>query len=279
MPVKMTIIFQLATNVSDPTRVVRRIGGWTESFYYPGNSIPATIAAAKGPLGDWGNSLLSYRAGLLPSGAAIIGQRFQLVNPAGRSQSISDTFPGTAGIQADIPQMALLCRCPAMNANNIRQLILRGIPDARVVEGEYSPSQAFEASLHLFFSALAGWQFRGRDLSNPGSKIISIAAGGNFVTEGPTGFAPSTMVRVLRAMLPNGDFLGGRYLVDTVGPGVNQGHILNWGANSVSGGTIRPDGIVFVPFDTANITVGRIITRRVGRPFIQYRGRRSKRKN
>lgn len=278
MTVKMTIIMQLSTNVSDPTKVVRRIGGWTESWYYPGLSIPAALAAAKNPIGDWGGGLLSYRAALLPLGGAIVGMRFQLVNPVGPSQSISEILPGTATTQADIPQMALLCRVPAVGANNIRPLILRGIPDARVVEGEYLPSQAFSNDLVSFFQSLSGWQFRGRDLSNPGSKIISIAAGGNFITEAATGFAPMQMVRILRSQDEFGDFVSGRFQVDTIGPGTNQGHLLNWGSASVSGGTIRPDGIVFLNVDSKNIGIGRIITRRVGRPSIQYRGRRSRKR-
>lgn len=222
------------------------------------------------------SGLCTARARLLPIGSAIVGQRLQVVTPIGPSQSLSRLFPGSAFTLADVPQMALLCRVPALSANNVRRMILRGLPDARVVEGEYSPSGVFTSDLNFFFRVLGQWLFRGRDLTPQTTRLFTVSALGVFNTETPHLLAPLDIVRVSRAITAFGQFHSQRLQVATVGPGTNGGTFTGWLGGSTSGGTVRKDAIVFPQVDPDNITIGRVITRRVGRPFVQYRGRRSR---
>jgi hypothetical protein len=270
MTVKCTALFQLATNTSDPTAVARRLGGWSESYYRPDADIGSTLITNF-------NTLCQRRAALLPSGAVIVGQRFQVVNPAGTSQTAARRYPGTAGTQADVPQMALLCRAPAQSAANIRPLILRGIPDARVVEGEYSPSSGFTTAIESFFSWLsANWQFHGRDLSANTVPIYSIDALGVATLEANTTAVLGSMVRVLRTTDVNKDQVGGRFRVSAAASST-QITLQGWTLGACKGGRLRVDADTYLTIGSP-ISISRVITRRVGRPFEQYRGRQSKKR-
>lgn len=268
---KVTILFQLATNVSDPSNPARRVGGWTESFYSIADSSADVIAPMQ-------SSLCPLRAALLPTGGSIVGQRIQQIDPVGRSQSLNRVFPGTAGIQADVPQMALLCKVPALGFNNIRPMILRGIPDARVVEGEYSPTIAFATALQTFFTALQIWRFRAVATNPPPTPLLEISTAGVVLTAVPHVFVVNDMIQVKRAVGLFGQLRGGRYRVISVGPGNNQLSILGWQHGECVLGTAIGFLIFYPSIDNANITIGRIITRRVGRPFTQYVGRRSRKR-
>lgn len=270
MTLKCTFLFQQSTAVSDPTRPTHRIGGWSESWYYPGTSLTTFLG---GPMQSWA----TFRAGMLALGCSIVGVRVQQVAPVGPSQSLIVAYPGTQSKEADVPQMALLCKVPALNATNIRRMILRGVPDVNVLEGEYLPDTAFSVAFNLFATALNAFQFRGRDLSQPRIPILSIDALGNVITINPHTFQVGQMVRILRSKTSDGDLIGGAFQVATIGPLNTNFKVLNWGGEATTGGTARQDAIVFLNIDFANIAIGRIITRRVGRPFAQFRGRRSRR--
>jgi hypothetical protein len=277
--VKITLFLQLATNVDFPANPARRIGGWTESWYFAGVDTNAAIVATNEQIAG-APGLCRARSATLPQSASIVGQRFQLVAPnVGPSQSLNKFFPGQFGQQNDIPQMALLCRVPALGAANIRRLVLRGIPDASVVEGEYSPSIGFTQALNALFICLGNFQFRGRDLTQPTLKMIMADASGNVSTEVPATYNVNDMVRVLKASTSKNSLVGGRFQVTTTGPLTTNFKLLNWNLGSTTGGSVRKDGIVFVNVDAQNISTGRIIVKKVGRPFTQYRGRRSARKH
>lgn len=279
MTIKVTSLFQQATAPSDPTRPVHRLGGWSESWYYPGTSLNSAIAQYQGQGGVFGSvGWGPARAGLLGLGAAIVGQRFQVVNPVGPAQSTAFQFVGAPAREQDIPQAALLLKVPGLNVLNIRKTVLRGIPDSQIFEGELSTDFVYLTQLQLFQRELANWQFRGRDLSQPTIRIISISAMGVVTTEAPPPYVVGDIVRVLKTKLPTGKLVGGRFQVVAVGPGFNQVTLLNWGFGPTTIGSVRKDLIVFIGADSANVTVSRIVTRRVGRPFFQFRGRRSKSK-
>lgn len=281
MPVKCTMLFQLATNLDFPSLPSRRLAGWSESWYFPGSSIPSAIQFTNG-IGPFGpialQGLCPARAALLPPGAAIVGQRFQVVSPTGPSQTLGQIFPGSEGEAADIPQQALLITVPSTNANNIRRSTLRGIPDARVVEGEFQNTPSFNGALNTFFNTLGNFLFRGRDLSQSTVNIVSISPLGVVTCEANIPFLVNDMVRVLRTRTADGDLVGGRFQVASVGPGSNVFTLLAWTPpEATTGGRVRKDAIVYVAIDSTRIAVNRCVTRRVGRPFTQYRGRRSRR--
>lgn len=277
MPIKCTALFQLSTNVDFPNLPAHRIGGWSESWYYIGSSIPNAIQAFASP----GTALFPFswcagRAALLPGGAAIIGQRYQQVAPVGQSQTAGGIYPGSAGEAADIPQQALLCSIPAVGAGNIKRFTLRGIPDARIIEGEFQGTQSFTQSLNNFFFVLGNFQFRARDLTQPTANIVSISAAGLVTCEAAATFNVNDMVRVLRTRTVDGDLLGGRFQVASVGPGNNVFTLANWSpAEATTGGRVRRDSIVFLPADNTRAAAYRAVIRKVGRPFGAYRGRRS----
>jgi hypothetical protein len=277
MSVKLTMLFQLTTNISHPLSPNRRIGGWSESWYFPGQDAAAARAAALNGVGNI-PSIMSTRAGFLPNGAAIIGARFQVVDPRGPSQSIGVSLPGTYNVESDVPQMALLVRIPGVGVNNVRTTILRGLPDDRVREGELFATQAFAVAIGAWVTSLPPWRFRGRDLSQPTIKMISISSTGVVATETPHGYGMGDMVRISRTVLSSGDFGGGRFQVSVLGPGALTFTVLNWDQGLGLGGSVRKDGIIYPQPDISNLSFQRVVVRKVGRPFVGYRGRRSRRR-
>lgn len=262
---KHTMLFQLATNTTG-TGSGRRIGGWSESYY------------AGVPLGPNFNNLCTARAALLPNGAAIIGQRIQQVDPSRSAQVAGGIFPGTAGIAQDIPQMALLCKARATNGVNARSLILRGIPDARVVEGELNLSGAFLDNLNLFFGqlTLVPWQWRARDLTTTEKPIFTVAGTGDFVLLEDFTFAIGDVIQVENCLTTGGQRKSGSFMVEAKTT-ARIGKLKDWGFGSCQGGTIRQRrAIVYPSFGT--VDYNRITTRKVGRPFGGYVGRRSSRR-
>lgn len=278
MAIKVTLLFQLATNVDYPTVKDHRIAGWSETWYQPGGTIPQALALLINPQTTSPLVPLALaRAALLPQGAAIVGARFQTVNPPGPSQSIALSLPGSAG-QADVPQMALLMSAAGIGLGNIRHFTLRGIPDAVVTEGEQNINGVNNFPFQTFVKSLAGWYFQGRDLSQPRVKILIGTSQGNFTTETPPLFAPNTMIRMARLQVVGSNkSIGGRFQVNSVGPG-NVFTVNGWSGQLTAGGSARGDGQVYPQVDVNNVFPTRIVVRKVGRPFGQYRGRRSAKK-
>jgi hypothetical protein len=166
-----------------------------------------------------------------------------------------------------------------LGVRNIRRVALRGIPDINVVEGEYQPQGTFPANLNSFIQALAAWQFRGRDLSQAAQPVLTIGATGLVTAVSPLAFIQLQMVRVLKAKDSSGNLRGGRFQVATVGPNANQITLLNWPFGACTGGNVRLDTAnIYASVDAANTTSGRIVVKKVGRPFTQYRGRRGRRR-
>src|SRR5260370_34435175 len=93
MTVKITLLFQDATNVGQPSNPNKRIGGWSESFYSPQPTAAGAIPAVLGT-GQFTKGLAGYRATLLPQGGAIVGQAFPVVAPAiVPAPSLNSGFP------------------------------------------------------------------------------------------------------------------------------------------------------------------------------------------
>lgn len=277
MTIKATMLFQDTTNLTQPTSPAHRIGGWSESWYVNSNSIQTAIADFISPTVP-GGPICQARAGLLPSGGAIVGVRFQAISPAvGASQSLAVSFPGSwgSGSATAVPQVALLYKVPSLGTPNIRRMILRGLPSAIIQDGEFRDPGQWQINFPIFAQSLNGIQFRGRDLSQPTYKIIAIAADGTVTCEAAVTVVVNQMVRILRTLNNAGTKIGGRFQVTAVGPGSNVFKISPWIAGSTTLGTVRPDVIIYPTVDYLNISLSRAITRRVGRPFFQYRGRRS----
>jgi hypothetical protein len=279
--IKCTALFQLSTNIDFPNLPNRRIGGWSETWYFPGTSLTSAMNFFQGASFTLGFGLpgwCQYRAALLPNGAAIIGQRYQQVSPTGATQTTAQLFPGSSGFAADIPQQAVLIYTPAVGVNNIRRSTLRGIPDTWIVEGELSVPGSLGNPFAPFFSQLANFQIRCRDTTQPTFTILSMTAAGVLTTELPHTIVAGQMVRILRTKTIDGDLLGGRFMVASTGPGNNVLTLMNWTpAEATVGGRVRVDAIAYNFVNAGACQVGRAVTRRVGRPFSSYRGRRARR--
>lgn len=275
---KMTTLFQYASGASNPNLPLHRTGGWSESWYATGNvnsdiiNLFNGVGLAAGRVGFW-----KARAVLLPVGTGIIGFRIQSVSPIGPIQTGALSLVGPAGQLADTPQTALLIRSPAIGANNIRRWTIRGVPDVQITEGEYQPGGSFGAGVPLMILELAGLQFRGRDLTQPSLRIVSITAVGLVNLEVPYTGAVNDMVRILRTVDAGKNLKGGRFQVTAIGPG-NSVTLNTWPYGATTLGSLRKDAVVYPQVDYLNTSVARVIIKKVGRPFVGYRGRRSKRR-
>lgn len=245
----------------------RRTGGFSESFY--------TDAIYNQALRDVFHKLCQKRALLLPTGLNIVGQEYLTVDPVGPAAAQSRLFAGAAGYPCDVPQMSAQCRGFSNETRNISKLVVKGIPDAWVVEGELVLLPQWKAAFTVFFNTLAeGWRFRGRDLSQPAIPVLSISSIGEVLLEEPNIYNVGDFVRVLRSTNALKRRGGGRYMVSGTTP--PNGLVLHgWNRGASTGGTIRLDAVVYPPFAGAEIV--QAVTRKVGRPFGGYRGRASKR--
>lgn len=264
---KCTAMFQLTTTSSESS-FGARTAGWSES-YYTDTTNPVIVR------NDF-ELLCGRRAALLPESGAIVGQRYNQVGPVGPSHTSGVILPGVKQSNCDIPQMAALCRAFASNTNNVRNLILRGVPDARVVDGEFQPSQQWIAAFGSFTSTLAnkGYKFRGRDLSQTLFPIMQISNAGVMQLEVNGNYVVGDYVRVLRTVNRNDRKIGGRFRISIV---TDPTHYVlqNWTGGDTVRGQVRKDAIVNPSFGT--VSLQRIITRKVGRPFGQYVGRLARR--
>ena len=267
---KFTMIFELSTN-ADGFSQSTRVGGWTESVYYNG--------AVSDIRKDFFRTLCTLRAALLPQSAAIVGQRYQNLDPRGGSATGGQRFNGNAAYGNDIPQMALLCSIGAVGATNIRRFELRGLPDELVHQGEYSPDGVYPGLINNFVYALQrdSWYFVGRDLSQPLVPMVSLASGGNFVLSQDLTFDIGNRVQILRTVDADGIQSGGFFYIATKAS-PRTGNIADWIGGDNVGGKMRLANNVTLLFDRASFAVERVVTRKVGRPFGGYSGRRSVRR-
>lgn len=270
---RITYLFQLVTTAANLGLARPHIAGWSETIWDNNTSDITSFIEA----------LARARARCLPNGATIIGYRRQIFDlqpnriiPAG-SATFAMNLPGTAGNQADIPQMGLSCTVRTSASINTRRFVLRGIPDAQVVTGEFDPSATYLHSLNQYLSELraGSWDFVCRDLNLPSYRVVGIIAG-VITVSGPHAIPVGAFVRLLRVRDQEGSSVTGVYRVTSV-TDPNTLVVANWGGQIVGvSGAIRQDQFAIYPI--TGFAIGRITTRRVGRPFEQYRGRRSRRR-
>jgi hypothetical protein len=277
--IKCTMLFQLATGTEAPFPSLRRIGGWSESFYFDTDTMSEAIANVNGPVRGTRQPLCPARARLLPGSAQIIGQRFQVVNPVGASQSLNTIWNGSSGLACDIPQMALLTRIPAAATRNVRPYMIRGIPDSLVVDGEFRPTQDFSKALQDLFFTLGFFSMRTRVRPADPVAVASVSAAGvvTFNAIRPA-LSEGDSLQLLNVVTLGNVLVSGIFTIEKVGPESLTMTIRGWTAGNGIGGLGSGTGLSYPVMQGANATVGRIIVRKVGRPFVGYRGRASVRK-
>jgi hypothetical protein len=282
---KATLLFQCVTGRSniqiDPRTTQlgtnQRIAGWSESYYTENVSFADLLLRVTGT-GGAANSLCSARAALLPLSAAIVGQRYQELSPVGPSTTATELFRGVSGQLTDIPQMALLCKVPTSNALKFRRLILRGIPDDIVIQGEYAPTRTFSDALDFFFLILGAFKMRINTTGRP--VVVNSISAINVVTLKdirPAGLLAGMYVTFAGVQPATGRPVGGTFRVDALGGVNNTFTITGWDKGASTGGSMTFVTETFPSLVALGSSVSRIITRKVGRPFGGYVGRASRR--
>jgi hypothetical protein len=281
MPTRITMLFEVTTSPQNRSTAVARTGGWSESFWSA--SDPSALVNFRTFLGG-------ARTILLPLAASLVGFRVSSYTIAGNrlvpgtSQTAKIFGPGSPSFTVDAPQISLELNGQGVGVLNTNKFRIGCIPDEVVQQGEFAPTPFFAAALTNYQQVLLGVTpagnfaplgFIGRDLTQPSVRIVGIAA--NVVTT----FGPvpgivngSTFIRFHRAYDVDGLPIKGTYLV-TAGAGTNALTLTGFTGQTMTkpSGLVRLDALAFQAFQFT--TVGATVVKKVGRPFVGYRGRRS----
>lgn len=273
---KLTIFFHQGT--LDSAGNPNRLAGWTETWFKNSSRNEDFYIIQR-------DNLLDVRAKLLAKNCSIVGFREQEFDPVtdivGMARTYVATRPGGAATDQDLFDMALMWRVRSQSTPNARNVILRGVPDARVVTGEFSPaSVAYNNSIHEFFRALIGsqWLMRGADRTQEGYPIKSINVDGVTILKRDSTLVVGNRVKLLRCCDINGVYTTGEYDLAVVGGARNMtlANFQTKGAFPLVHGRIRK--VVPTQFVPVEITEDEeqsplAITREAGRPFHSPRGR------
>lgn len=268
MIVKCTMLIQQLTNSSNPNAAKHRLAGWSESVYDESATDRATVSNFR--------ALCQKRAAMLPIGGIIVGQRYQRIDTAAQSQTDVEQFPGSSNLACDLPSTSLFCKVLG-GGKNFRPTYFRGIPDTACVEGEFVRGGTIEQALNAYQTELQGYSFKGQDLNLPYIPIVSVVGTTKLVTSiAAHGLIVGDMVK-----LKNVEITGGKvnavYRVTTVPSAMTFTISANPGFDGLNG-FLRKATIVYIEIVKApNIAIGRIVTKKVGRPFEQFVGRKPKR--
>jgi hypothetical protein len=268
---RWSMIFQYVSGSAIGGGNLNLKGGWSESVYSrtAGSANQANILA-----------LAQARALLLPASAYISGIRVQGVDPSGGANTQAANIPGLGTYSSnpqDIPQMAVLLRVQSSSTTNIRSMRLAAIPDAQVTAGEFKPSNAFMISLNVFFTQLSGWLMRVQDLNQTLYPIATIDAAGNVVLSSPWAVLPNTAVKIKRTIDSFGNQKGLKTTIVTVTDPTHF-RVQPWPFGSCTLGQIQPFVIIYPGIVANQSSISRAVVRKIGRPSLAYRGRRSKRR-
>jgi len=265
--IKCTMLIDYNSNISGNS-IGRRSGGWSESYYHTAEN--QTI------IRDHFEQLAYWRSSMLGSGAAIVGFRFQQVDPVAPSASQSVYIPGSTSL-SDSPQQAVSFGVPGVGVRNVKRCVLRGVPDGNIVEGQFAGQTNFIYNLQNFLVKLAFFRFKGRDLDSATQPVLSISNVGAVVLQQPLTLAAGDYMRVLKTKDEAGRLRGGRFLVQTRTDDTHY-TLAQWPHGECIGGKARKDVIIYPFIQQVSQVAIQASNRKVGRPFNQYRGRASTRR-
>lgn len=277
MATRFTALFAVTTAPTNRGAAQPHSGGWSEGYWIPD--------ALSGPNQARFLALMTKRARLLPTEAAMIGYRVQtftlLKNKMlpGAATSAKTIKAGNPAYTVDVPQAAFSLTLGHEPDVNKTRLILRCIPDEQIQNGEYTPTDAYKEAMRQFTQGEAGGLGRSitsicRKLSNPASRVVSYSA--NILTLSDAGIAvEGDYLRLSRVYDQYGRSVTGSYQVGNVVGKVYT--LVNGpvGFTVLGSGTARKDELVELLVDT--VSYGRATVKKIGRPFELYRGRQSNR--
>lgn len=240
--------------------------GFTESFWANTNDIATLHGSLVG-------NLFPKRAALLPKGASVVAARYYS-DTGGRGVLFGLALRG-GSYATDLVNCALLAFTRNPVAPVQRRWWIHNVPDNQFGLGEYSPTQAYAAAMANFLGALNPYFYQG--ISRTGdTAIVSITSGGLVTLGANSPFAVGTQVTVSRTLTGLGRRFGGLFAVASVGPLATQFTLTGWQAGACVGGRAFVKGKTLYQIGGGpGANTGRAGTRRVGRPFDLYRGRRS----
>lgn len=272
---RFTMVLNMVTDPAPGATGGPHAGGITESFWAESNAGPVQQAFVR---------LMVARANLLPNVANIVGAKVakydQAPNYLTPQGSISQPvfMRGGSGLPTDVPQLSLQLKLLSTAKNNTSKAVLRMLPDDCAAGGEYRPTLNYPARVTAFIDQLTSgtWGFIGRNKTFGAVRVMSLAGGVLQTSAIIPGVAQNDFVRLLRVRDVNGKPVVGIYQVTniagfayTLKPSPAHDVV-------IPSGTVRKDGIDFIPIDAA--AVDRVVIKKVGRPSQLYRGRRSNKK-
>ena len=267
---RYTMIFQYLSGPSSGPALNLK-GGWSESVYW--SSFGASQQNAF-------QQLAQARAALLPARSFVSGLRYQRVDPTGSAQTQSVNYPGgnTANaVNSDIPQMALLLRVGASGYSNIRSMRIAALPDTMVQFGEFVPTAdpAWSAAFVGYTQLLSTWAFRAQDLTQPITPLLSITSAGVCNTNGIVTYALGQKLKIKRALDTFNSPKGG-FVTVTVPSTGSMFTVTGWTHGSCLGGVVQPYVPIYPTIVASPASISRVVVRKIGRPSLGYRGRRSR---
>jgi hypothetical protein len=271
---KTSLLIQVNTAPVDRNYATPHAGGWSEGVW------------SESPLGFQGQGAgiqwANRRSFLLPIQCTITGYRNSVydltankLTPRGTSAG-KLIYPGNNVYTAGNPQAGLELGWPANAGPNNSRIVLRGLPDEVIVNGEFNGNSGFRSYLNQFTNVFFGQSFGwvGRDLSQPSATVNLI--GGNVVTlsQALAGVVAGNFLRFRKVRNDAGQAIKGSYLITNVAGAVYTLQGLAGGALTKPNGTARNDVVGFIT--GGRLEIGRAVVKKIGRPFESYRGRRSK---
>ena len=271
---KVTFLFN--HNRYNPNRTTypqTRASGWSETWYsaygFDATQLYTTIAT-------W----LEKRLPLLGTGTSIVGWRVSETNPTGRTFTQRVNREAPAAQSADNPEQALVGVFSNSEGKNRRQVVLRGLPDSRVVYGEYANSPDFDRAIRAFMTHCASdWRFKGKGHAVPAVKIASISDTALVTTQTPHGLVGSRYVQIYRTVSPEKRQQGVQRIQATnTAPNQLQLFPMPKLVLPSTGGQVRvvEDEALFSIFLNTGFLDQMVVGKHdTGRPFFLQRGRRS----
>jgi hypothetical protein len=275
MPQKLTILFSYTSVPVNAQNAQPRSAGWSES-HWNNSTLPINSPFI--------TNLITRRAPLLPKQANITGVRVQQFTIAGnkllpgRSASASILLPGNNAYNANSPTDCMMAAFTANGTPNGGRFSMKCIPDEVVVQGEYNGDAAYNLLLANYYTRLIqdAWGFVGRDLTQPSSRVLAVTLGGQVTLAANVGGAQGQdFLRFHRVKDENGVAVKGSFVANTIAGAVYTLGGYNGQIVTSPSGLARIDKLVYLNYGT--ITTSRTVGRKVGRPFILYRGRASRR--
>lgn len=150
--------------------------GWSETYYLNVTG----VVTPKFILQNYGENLMYLRMQFLSKDAELNYIRISLVGTPFTAQ----TFPNNNGNYSlnvgainedmDTPNVALLCKFYNIVPGNARSLFLRGIPENCIVNGDYTPTTAFQGAFNNWAVYMLGAQGSNWGWWGVTSKVSSI---------------------------------------------------------------------------------------------------------